>query len=333
MKKVLIISNYKTSVGGISGQVDILLDNFNNENIKTDLFNTKRSNIKRLFLFHKLLIKGFRYDIFHIHGCSFKGFLPIILGIIIGKLLNKKTIITYHGGGLQDFLDQHERFIKYFLSKADIVTVPSKYLQYILGKHSLSSILLPNIIREDNVKFKKRNVFKPNLIVTRSLEPVYNIPLVINAFIEIKKKYNNAKLRVVGDGSLKKELINKVKVLGIKDVEFVGRVKNSEIGKELNKSDIYVNPTTADNMPLSLFEAFACGLPIISTNVGGLPNFIIDDENGLLIDSDNTEQLVSKIEYILQNQEETQKIIANGYKTFQKYTLKNLKNKYIELYK
>ncbi|MCK4664765.1 MAG: glycosyltransferase family 4 protein [Bacteroidales bacterium] len=331
--KVLVIANYKKSIGGISGQVEVLLENFNNDKIKFNLFNTKASNFCRLLSPFKLLIKGLKYDIFHIHGCSFKGFFPIILGVIIGKVLNKKTIITYHGGGLQDFLDKHTRLIKYFLSKADIITVPSEFLQDILGKYSLNSILLPNVIREDNVEFKKRDIIRPYITVTRSLEAVYNIPLVIEAFMEIKKKYKNAKLCIIGDGSLKEKLKNKVKVLGIKDIEFVGKVKNSEIGKELNKSDIFINPTTKDSFSVSMFEAFACGLPVISTNVGAIPNYLIDGENGMLIDPGSVEQLISKIEYILGNQVDTQIIIANAYKALQKYTLRNLKNKYIEIYK
>ena len=81
-----------------------------------------------------------------------------------------------------------------------------------------------------------------------------------------------------------------------------------------------------------MFEAFACGLPVISTNVGGITNFIIDGENGLLINSDDVNGLVDKIEYILSNQDKVTSIIENAYNTFQKYTWANLKDEYLELY-
>lgn len=332
MKKILIIANYKKSVGGISGQVEILLKNFNSKNIKIDLFNTKTNNIKRLLLFPKLLLKGKNYDIFHIHGCSFMGFYPIVLGVFIGKILKKEIIITYHGGGLQKFMEQYEKIVKFFLLKADVITVPSLYLKNILDMYHINSVVLANIIREDNVYYKKREIIRPYLTVTRSLEPVYNISLVIDAFFEIKKVYKNSRLRIIGEGSLKEKLINKVKALGLSDVEFVGRVENSGIGKELNKSDIYINPSTKDSFSVSMFEAFACGLPVISTNVGGISNFVIDGENGFLINSNDINGLVKKIKFVLANQDKVKAIIENAYNTFQKYTFSNLKNKYLELY-
>jgi glycosyltransferase involved in cell wall biosynthesis len=332
MKRILLVSNYKQSIGGISGQVEILLENFNNDEIKCDLFNTKTLNFYRLLLPIKLLLKGVKYDAFHIHGCSFKGFFPIIIGVLIGKVLNKKTIITYHGGGLQDFIYKHERLVKCFLLKANIITVPSKYLQDILKEHSINSIMLPNVIREDNVIFRKRSKINPYLTVTRSLEKVYNIDLVIDAFVFIKKKYMNARLRIIGDGKLKEVLKIKVTTLGVSDVEFIGRVKNVEIGRELNKSDIYINPTTKDSFSVSMFEAFACGLPVISTNVGAIPNFVKDGINGYLVDSDNIDQLVKKIELVIEDQERSNKMIKNGYKTVKEFQWSNLKKKYESIY-
>ena len=85
-------------------------------------------------------------------------------------------------------------------------------------------------------------------------------------------------------------------------------------------------------MPLSLFEAFACGLPVISTNVGGIPNFINDNENGFLINSNDEEALIDKIEFILANQETMNPIIESALLTFEKYTWNRLKLNYFELY-
>jgi glycosyltransferase involved in cell wall biosynthesis len=279
-----------------------------------------------------LFIKGRKYDIFHIHGCSFFGFFPIVIGVMIGKLLKKKIIITYHGGELYEFINKYKTKVIYFLNKADIITVPSKYLQNILNNNSIKSKYLPNIIRDDNVYFKKREKLKPILIVTRTLDEVYNIPLSIMAFKDLKKVVPDAKLKIVGDGKLKNEILELVKKENIDDIEFIGRVPNSKIGEILNTADIFINTSNKDNMPLSLFEALACGLPVISTKVGGIPDYITDGINGFLIEPNNKEQLISKIIYILNNQDEVQKIIANGYDTFQKLTLRNLKSEYLKLY-
>lgn len=332
MAKILLIANYKPSVGGISGQIEILLEYFNDNINQIDLFNTKDNIFKRILMPFVLFIKGRKYNIFHIHGCSFFGFFPIVIGVIIGRLLKKKIIITYHGGGLEEFINKYKTKVMYYLNKADIITVPSKYLQNILNDNSIKSKYLPNIIRDDNVYFKKRDILKPNLIVTRTLDEVYNIPLVIMTFKDLKKVVPDAKLKIVGDGKLKNEIFELVKKENIDDIEFVGRVPNSKIGEILNTSDIFINPSNKDNMPLSLFEALACGLAVISTNVGGIPDYITDGINGFLIELNNKEQLMNKIFYILNNQDEVQKIISNGYQTFEQLTLNNLKNEYLKLY-
>ena len=332
MKKILIIANYKKSVGGIAGQVDILLEKFNNSEFITQLFNTKTGNLKRLFLPFKLAYKSKGFQFFHIHGCSGLGFYPIAIGVLVGLLANKKIIVTYHGGDLEKFITSYPRIIKFFLKIADITTVPSLYLLDILKKNEIVGTYLPNIIREDNVIFKVRKDFRPVFIVTRSLEKVYNIPLVIDAFKKIEEKYSDAKLFIVGDGSLKKELEVYVNNLGIKGIHFLGRIENTKIGEMINKADIYLNPTTADNMPISLFEAFACGIPVISTNVGGIPNFISNNKSGLLINSNDVDALVEKIEFILNNPGKMNLIIDEAYETFKKYTWNNLESQYVELY-
>jgi len=329
---VLLVSNYSQDIGGISGQIELLLKYLPSDALKVSLFNCRANKLRRLFFPFLLLLRARRADILHLHGCSNLGFYPIVIGVFVGKLLRKKIIITYHGGDLKEFLNKYNNIVTLFLKQADILTVPSKYLKDILDDVNVASILLPNILRDDNVIFKKRAMIKPILITTRAHENVYNLPLVIRAYAEIKKHHKNAKLRMIGDGSLRKQLELLVLELGLVDVEFVGRVKNSEIGEELNKADIYINPTTKDSFSVSMFEAFASGLPVISTNVGAIPNYLVDGYNGLLIESNNIEQLVEKITYLLSNQVHAQKIIKNGLDTFKKYTWENLKDQYYSLY-
>lgn len=85
-------------------------------------------------------------------------------------------------------------------------------------------------------------------------------------------------------------------------------------------------------MPLSLFEAFACGIPVISTNVGGLPNFIQDKENGFLINSNDVDGLVSKIDFILNNPDAIMPVIEAAHATFLKFTWDRLRSQYFKLY-
>lgn len=331
MKKILIVGNYTKSIGGISGQIEILLKRLPECGFDVELFNYKAGFIKRLFLFVRLLFKGKRFDIFHLHGCSFFGFLPIIVGVFAARVLHKKVIVTYHGGGLEEFMLKYKCFILFVLRKANLVTVPSDYLYQQLINKNVKVIVLPNIIRADNVKFTLRNVFRPFFIVTRSLEDTYNVELAINAFGLIKKDHPSAKLFLVGDGSRKQQLEELVMKKKITDVEFVGRVSNSDIGSYLNKADIYINPTRKDSFSVSLFEAIACGLPVVSSSVGAIPGFIKDYENGLLFESDNLDQLVEKLTFVLKNKTETMLMVRSAYKLFESHTWEKQRNTYINM--
>ena len=334
MKKILIIGNHSPSHGGISGQIDILLQKHNNEKLNSDLFNTKVNRLAKCFLPIKLLLVGSKYNFFHIHGCSFLGFYPIIIGILVGKLLNKKIIVTYHGGNLSEFIRSYKLLCKWFLSKADLVTVPSKFLYDLIVFHKLNNntIILPNVIETNNVYFKVRDQITPKLIVTRNFENIYNIPIAIKAYSIIKKKYSNASLRLVGDGTISNQLKNEVRSKNLKNVIFTGRVSNSEIGRELNKADIFINPTTQDSFSVSTFEAFACGLPVISTNVGAIPNYVKNQHNGFLVESGDASSIANKISYILENQHKIKAITSNAYQTFKQYTWENLKFQYAQIY-
>ncbi len=97
--KVLLICNYKPGVGGISGQVEILQRKLQEEGHTADIFSTKGSIFWRLGLFCKLRKVSHNYDVLHIHCCSGWGFLPAVVGVIVGRRLKKRIVLTYHGGG------------------------------------------------------------------------------------------------------------------------------------------------------------------------------------------------------------------------------------------
>ena len=122
VKRILYISNYKKGLGGINAQVDLLCECINGERIRglederrgekicADIFPTKGNPLKRIGLFIKLLFVARWYDVLHIHGCSDWGMLPVVYGVIAGKIWRKRIIVTYHGGGAGDYFERHGVF-------------------------------------------------------------------------------------------------------------------------------------------------------------------------------------------------------------------------------
>lgn len=330
--KVLLISNYKPRTGGISGQVEILQRKLLEEGITTDIFNTKGTIPYRLSLIQKLRKVGKCYDVFHIHCCSGWGFLPAVIGIRAGRLLHKRIVLTYHGGGGEKFFAKHTHLVRHYLTKTDANIVLSGFLGKVFDKYDIPYSIIPNIIELDGSHFRKRNPIQPHFICIRTLDPLYNHFCILKAFQLVKQQLPNATLTLVGGGTIRTELEQFVKEQNIQDVTFSGRVDNSKIYEYLDKSDIMLSTPFVDNMPVSLLEGFNAGLLVISSDVGGVPYMITHGRNGLLIDSDNRQQLADQMLYAIEHQQESQDMIHQAFQEVKSYTWTNVRPQILRLY-
>lgn len=330
--KVLLITNYKKSTGGISGQVEILQRNLGKEGITADIFSTKGSILYRLFCKRILLKKATSYDVLHVHCCSKVGFFPAIVGVSAGKELGKKVVLTYHGGGAEEFFRKHTRLVRRFLLKTDANIVLSGFLGKVFDKYQIPYTIIPNVIELDASKFKQRDQIKPNFISIRTLSPLYNIECILRAFKRVKQQIPEATLQIVGDGPSRAKLEDMVNSEGIEDVTFVGRVDNTEIYNQLDKADIMLSAPRIDNMPVSILEAFNAGLLVISSNVGGVPYMIEDGVNGMLFESNNNEELAKKMIRAIMNHGISLRIIETAHYSLKQYSWKTIWIQLSELY-
>lgn len=329
--KVLLITNYKKGTGGISVQVELLQRNLRKEGIEADIFNTRGSVIYRLLCKRKLLKKAEDYDVLHIHCCSKVGFFPAIVGISVGKKLGKRVVLTYHGGGADEFFRKHKRIVRHYLLKTDANIVLSGYLGRVFGKFGIPYTVIPNVIELDGSRFRLRESVNPDFISTRTLSPLYNIECILRAFKRVKQQIPQATLRIVGDGPSRTGLEEMVRAEGIKDVLFVGMVDNSEIYSQLDKADIFLSAPRIDNMPVSILEAFNAGLLIISSNVGGVPYMIEDGVNGLLYESDNDKELAEKMMSIVTDSKSLS-MIENAHSSLAAYSWESVWTKLSKVY-
>ncbi|MES2588250.1 MAG: glycosyltransferase family 4 protein [Bacteroidota bacterium] len=332
-KKILFIANYRAKVGGISGQVDILLSHLDKNLFETTLLNTKMSPFKRFLLFFTASFKILKYDIIHIHACShLGGFFPAIFGVFLGKLFRKKIVLTYHGGDAEAFFHKYPRLVFFTLKRADKLIVLSDFLAQIFKKYKLEVTIIPNIRLQESTISRNKSEIKPNFVSLRALESLYNIDFILDAFKEVKSKYPNAKLTLVGSGSQKDFLIEKCKTEHIESVEFVGRVPNDEVLNYLNQADILLSAPKIDNMPISVLEAFETEVLVISSNVGGIPYMISHQENGLLFESGNQIDLAEKMIFALENQTQSLEMIQKAKQTLNRYAWEENEAKFNSIY-
>lgn len=330
-RRILLIGNYQPSVGGISGQMEVLCQCLQKEDIDCTIFSTKGSFLKRLLRFCELLRIARQYDVLHIHGCSEWGFLPIVYGIFIGKIWHKRIIVTYHGGGADEYFSQHARFVKRWFSRANVVIVLNGFLKKVFDKYAIPCVVIPNIVElSEPVQRKEHKGIR--FISVRHLRPLYNIPCILEAYRQVREQYADCSLTILGQGPQREELEQMVQDLHIPDVIFVGQVPNTEMMRYLSESDIMLSAPHIDNMPVSVLEAMNAGVLVISSRVGGVPYIIEENQTGLFFTDDKATELASKMMWAIEHPKEREQMVTAAQADVQKYTWQNIKEQIYQNY-
>ena len=320
-RKILYIANFTPGRGGISGQVEYLVHYMSQDDrFHVEVFSTKGSSLKRLWFFFSLLMKARCFDVLHVHGCSFRGFLPVVYGVIVGKVLKKRIIITYHGGDAKVFFHKHAKWAPYWLMKADERVVLSGFLKAVFEEFQMPARVIPNVVELTKDVYVEKKELKPKFISVRHLRELYNIPCILRAYKLVQNQIPEASLTILGEGDKRVELESLVIDMGLSNVSFVGQVPNSEVGRYLKMNDILLSSPRIDNMPVSLLEAFSAGLLVVSSNVGGVPYVVEHGRTGLLFESDNDVEMAEQILWALANQESSLQIIRNAKEEVAKYS-------------
>ena len=234
---------------------------------------------------------------------------------LLGRL-GKPFVLTLHGGNLPAFARRWPRRVRRLLSSANVVTTPSRYLQQSLNAYRDDLLLLPNAIDLDSYPFRLRSNPQPRLVWLRALEGVYNPCMAVRALAHLMEMHQpegpHSALRTPrsafhltmfgpdkGDGSLE-QVKSEVKRLNLEGrVSIPGAVPKTSVPKTLNSGDIFINTTNHESFGISVMEAAACGLCIVSTNVGELPLLWQDGHDALLVPPDDAKAMAAAVCRIL----------------------------------
>jgi glycosyltransferase involved in cell wall biosynthesis len=182
------------------------------------------------------------------------------------------------------------------LKKAAAVVAPSHYLVEGMSPYRGDIQMIPNAIDLTCYPFQLRKDVRPKLVWVRHFHRIYNPELAVRTLAIIRKKAPEAELVMVGgdhDGSMQttKQLALR---LGLEQaVTFTGAVQRAEVSSWLQKADIFLNTTNFDNTPVSVLEAMACGLCVVTTNVGGIPYLLKHEQDALLTAPEDEQALAA----------------------------------------
>lgn len=300
---------------------------------------------KRIFVLKTFLVLWeIKPDVIHSHAHWY----TLAPGIIY-KFFNPKTIVvhTFHTDPLDNMKGLKKRMFELLLSKCNAVTFASAFLMKKIEKNLKIStkkhviyagVSKHDVESKDLEKFKEKYSLKnskPILAFVGGLvwkKKVEGVKRLIKAFRYVTKEFPNAKLLVIGGGEYRKDVELLVKKIGIENnVVFTGFIDNVSV--PLLVSDIYAHITLQEGFPIALLEAMSLGKPVIASRTGGMPEVIINGENGILVDS-KPEQIANAI-LDLYNDEETQtKLADNAKKTVENnFSWSKIASEFLILYK
>jgi glycosyltransferase involved in cell wall biosynthesis len=229
------------------------------------------------------LIRLDAVDVVHVFSASYWSFLLApVPAMLIGRVLNKRIVLHYHSGEADDHLARWGRLVHPFMRLADVIAVPSEYLRRVFATHGYTAEVVPNVVDLTRFRYRERQPLGPRVLSTRNLEAYYRIDLVIDAFARFRAVEPAATLTIAGYGSEEPRLRRLAADIGGNAVRFVGKVDPGAMPQLLDDHDIFVNASTLDNQPVSILEACAAGIPIVSSSAGDIPAMVRDGETALL---------------------------------------------------
>lgn len=231
-----------------------------------------------------------RADVMHVMANSgWSWHLGAAPAVWIASWRGVSVVVNYRGGGASEFFRRAGGFVRPTLARASVVMVPSPYLERVFREFGVAAAVVPNIVDLSRFAPTPRPgegapSKEPHLIVARHLEPIYGNDTALRAFHLVRERFPHARLSIAGAGAERPRLEALAGELGIQDaVAFTGRLDNERMAELFRVADLMLNPSLVDNMPISILESLASGVPVVSTNVGGIPDLVKDGVTAALV--------------------------------------------------
>ena len=279
----------------------------------------------RAHLFHVMANSGWAW-----HLCA----APAVW---IAKLRGVPVVINYRGGHAQTFFERSFFLIAPTMRLADSLVVPSRFLEQVFARFGMSAEVVPNII--DLSRFSSRQGNRPSrglerhVIVTRNLEAIYDIETALRSLAIVKKTWPGVRMTIAGSGPEHARLNELTRTLGLtREVTFTGRLDNEQIPEMYRDADVFLNSSLVDNMPISILEALASGVPVVSTGIGGIPFFVENGKTALLVPPADAEAMAAAILKLFQDTAKAEALARAGRETVQQYTWQNVRARLFDVY-
>lgn len=280
-----------------------------------------------------LLLRVYKYDVIHVFSASYLSFvLAPTPAILIGKLYRRKVLLNYHSGEAEDHLRRWRRTAIPTIRLVDSVVVPSEYLVRVFGSYGVKAIAIYNLIDTSKFRFREREPLRPVFLSNRNLESHYGVDRVLRAFAMVQEKVPDATLTIAGEGSQGRALKALAQDLNLRNTTFIGQVDPGSIAEVYDAADIFLNGSEIDNQPLSILEAFSCGLPVVTTDAGGIPDIVENGKSGMVVARGDYAEIAGRAVRLLDDPALAKKIVEQARRECLKYSWEAVRDAWLNVY-
>lgn len=233
---------------------------------------------------------------------------------LLAKVIGKPLVLWLHGGNLPAFSQKHTSWVKRVLDRGAVIVSPSAYLAHFYAGWGYEVEVVPNVLSLANYGYQHRQAVQPNLLWMRTFGDIYNPDMAVEVLARLQTDWPQARLTMAGQpkGTLAQvQALAMARGLGDR-VRFAGFLDMAAKQREFAQHDIFLNTNRVDNMPVSVLEACAFGLPVVATAVGGIPYLLQDEQTGLLVADEDIGGMVTAVQRLLAEAELAGRLSVNG---------------------
>lgn len=333
-KKLLYIGNKLASKGATVTSIETLGNFLQQEGYELRFASSQKNKLLRLLDMVFTTLGNARWaDHVLIDTYSTQNFLYAEAVASLCRLVGRSYIPILRGGDLPKRLKNNPKRVRKLIQGATKVVAPSAYLFEAFNQAGFQNLIhIPNTIDLGNYPYRERKPVAPKLLWVRSFHRTYNPELALQIVENLSTDFPNVELCMIGpdkDGSLDRcKAIAREKNL---PVTFTGKMEKAEWIAHARDYDLFINTTNFDNTPVSVIEAMALGLPVISTDVGGMPYLIDNQRDGILVPKEDAVSFVQAISRVLKEPQLAQQLAKAARRKVEGFDWENVKQHWFEI--
>ena len=334
MIRVLYIGNHLSHAGACPSVAETMAPLLLPE-VKLRLVSRHKSRILRLAdMLFSILRHGRSEQPVVLDVYSTANFYYSLACAVLCRLTHIPYGCVLHGGNLPERLQKHPGYCRVLFRNSWVLITPSPYLKHVFAQAGYPTRVIPNFIFIENYPFRLRTAIRPRLLWVRAFDAIYNPQMAVRALRRLSEIYPDAVLYMVGpdkDGSLGRCKALAAELGVSTRIHFTGRLSKPDWIALSADCDIFINTTNIDNTPVSVIEALALGLPVVSTNVGGIPFLLAHARTGLLSDPNDPDSLVRHIVTLIEDPETGSRLSSEGRKQAEALAWEQIKSSWLEV--